>query len=316
MGDKSAIEWTDATWNPVAGCARVSVGCDNCYAAREAATRLKGTKAHGGLAVLTPSGRAAFNGQIRLLPDRLDQPLRWRKPRRVFVNSMSDLFHEDVPDEYIDRVFGAMALADWHTFQVLTKRPARMAEWFRRTSSGAQRETCVHESWTRIPARSAGEVRRWPGWPLPNVWLGTSVEGQAAAEERIPHLLNTPAAVRFVSCEPLLEPVNLSLYLHDYLQGWDTEPTVRTHRLDWVIVGGESGPGARPFDIGWARAIVTDCRAASVPVFVKQLGKQPVERTAKEYNGARMARRLGLRHSKGGDPSEWPEDLRIREFPT
>ena len=253
MGDKSGIAWTNATWNPLAGCTRVSRGCDNCYAAKMAATRLKHTPAYEGLATITPSGVAAFNGKIRLLPDRLDQPLRWRKPRRVFVNSMSDLFHEDVPWEFIDRVFTTMARAQQHVFQILTKRPERMhsymIHWLR---------------WQDGTESPSGTVQ-----PLPNVWLGVSVEDQAAADLRIPLLLDTPGALLWASAEPLLGPVDLTEYL-----GWDgcrSGKTCREHpRLDWIVVGGESGPRHRPLDLAWAQGIRAQCRAAGVAYFGKQ----------------------------------------------
>jgi protein gp37 len=204
-------------------------------------------------------GAAAAFHDVMTHEDRLDQPLRWTKPRKVFVNSMSDLFHEDVPDAFIDRVFAVMALAPQHTFQILTKRAERMREYMsgRRTRRG-DRAVRPHER--RAPRIAKGSY----SWPLPNVWLGVSVENQHFADERIPLLLQTPAAVRFISAEPLLGPVDLAHWLDDIPSG--------SRRLDWVIVGGESGPGARPFDLAWARSIVQQCQAAGVPVFVKQLG--------------------------------------------
>jgi len=224
MGDRTGIAWTDATWNPVAGCTRVSEGCDNCYAASLAADRLKNLPQYADLAVVTPSGRAAFNGKIRLLPERLDQPLRWRKPRLVFVNSMSDLFHAEVPFEYVDRVWDIMARAKQHTFQVLTKRPERLREYL----SAAQ--------------------------PLPNVWLGASIENRSVVG-RADHLRSIPAAVRFISYEPALGPLADVLDLTD---------------IDWLIYGGESGPGYRPHDVQWARDIRAKCDAAGVAFFYKQ----------------------------------------------
>lgn len=232
MSSASNIQWTNATWNPLAGCTRVSSGCDFCYAAALAAGRLRATPTYKGLATVTPAGRAAFTGRIRLLPDRLDDPLRWRAPRRVFVNSMSDLFHDDVPDDYIARVFAVMARAPRHTFQVLTKRAARMHDY----------------------VRSHGFVQ-----PLAHIWLGVSAEDQATADERLPLLLQTPAAVRWLSAEPLLGPLDLRPYL---------EPS----GLQWVVAGGESGPRARPLQLAWVRAIRDACAAAGVPFFFKQVG--------------------------------------------
>ncbi|MQA87263.1 MAG: DUF5131 family protein [Streptosporangiales bacterium] len=291
MSTRTGIEWTEATWNPVTGCTKVSPGCDHCYAER-----------------ITErfSGKGTF-ATVALHPDRLTAPLRWRQPRRVFVNSMSDLFHADVPDEFIARVFAVMGLARRHTFQVLTKRHARTRSLLRsahfeatvaetasdiigRTPPGRHPSLSVH-GW-RATAGLEGTVFL-PPWPLPNVWLGMSVETQQWADRRIPALIDTPAAVRFLSCEPLLGPVDISWALDDR-----TEPF---RPIDWVIVGGESGPGARPMDLDWARGIVGQCTAAGVPVFVKQLGSV-------------LGRRYGA-GSKGGDRHRWPADLRVRDYP-
>lgn len=237
------IEWTDETWNPVTGCTKVSEGCDHCYA-ETIAHRFAGTKAY-------PNG---FD--VTLRPERLDQPLRWKRPRKVFVNSMSDLFHKDVPDDYIARVFAVMALAPQHTFQVLTKRPGRM----RSLLSSEQFESAVF----------LATEGRFP-WPLPNVWLGTSVENQKWADVRIPLLLDTPAAIRFLSCEPLLGPIDLF--------AWNID---RGTRVDWVIVGGESGPRARPMHPDWARQLRDDCLTAGIPFHFKQWGEWVTEDQAPE----------------------------------
>lgn len=244
MGDKSKIEWTDATWNPVRGCSRVSEGCRHCYAEGVAARFSGPGQPYEGLAERTAKG-PRWTGKVRLIESQLDLPLRWRKPRRIFVNSMCDLFHESLPDLAIDRVFAIMALAPHHTFQVLTKRPERMRAYL---------------------TDSATPLKHTGSWPLPNVWLGVSVENQEAADERIPLLLDTPAAVRFLSCEPLLRPVDLTDYLVE---------TARTNRdwyLDWIISGGESGTGARPCHPDWIRTLRDQCAAASVPFFFKQWG--------------------------------------------
>lgn len=330
----SKIEWTDATWNPLTGCSPVSEGCRNCYAAREAAGRLSGHPAYSGLAEYRGTGDArhpVFTGEIRLHPDRLDQPLRWRKPRRVFVNSMSDLFHPDVPEEFIDRVFAVMALSPDHTFQVLTKRPERMAAYVGRDL----RHPFVEAAATRVlrdVGRDPGDMieeHPWMSthspwsltWPLPNVWLGTSVEDQDAADERIPHLLRTPAAVRFLSCEPLIGPVEIprrpeSCWDHKWAGPGNVCPNCKDgpveHPIGWVIVGGESGPGARPFDVAWARSLIRQCRAAGVACFVKQLGARPFESHVTVGGDRRWA---DLSDRKGGDPEEWPEELRVREWP-
>lgn len=264
----STIEWTDETWNPLTGCQHVSEGCDNCYAARETSGRLKNHPAYEGLA---KDGK--FTGEVRLLPDRLDQPLRWRKPRLVFVNSMSDLFHDDVPDEFIAQVFAVMARAPQHIFQVLTKRPARMARWVNRVAKDPGGWITHNGEWTSAYG-GTGIIVSPDEWPLPNVWLGTSVENQKWADVRIPHLLKTPAAVRFLSCEPLLGPVDLGAFLDELeFERDDGVAAIYRPKLRWVIVGGESGPGARPMYPDWARSLRDQSVFAGVPYFFKQWGE-------------------------------------------
>lgn len=260
MSESSAIEWTDATWNPVLGCTHVSEGCDNCYAAREASGRLSGHPLYAGLA-----RNGKFTGEVRLVPERLEDPLRWRRPRLVFVNSMSDLFHDAVPDEFIARVFAVMAAAHQHIFQVLTKRPARMRSLLSDRDFIAG---LAGRIWRSPPQRTEGRVIE-PWYPLPNVWLGTSVETQKWADVRIPKLLETPAAVRFLSCEPLLGPLDLNLVPIPIHGPRD----LAIRQLDWVIVGGESGPGARPMHPEWARDLLIQCLVARVPFFFKQWGE-------------------------------------------
>jgi protein gp37 len=282
MGEKTGISWTDSTWNPVRGCSKVSAGCRNCYA-ETFAERWRGVPGH--------AFEQGFD--LRLVPEALQLPLRWTKPRRIFVNSMSDLFHEDVPESFIREVFWTMSRVPRHTFQVLTKRPARM----RSILAGWKRDgLTLREGWGAV---------------LQNVWLGVSVEDQRAANERIPELLATPAAVRFLSCEPLLGPVNLAevgplpdgdflgraLFNHG-LHGGEGAG------LGWVIIGGESGPGARPCDVAWARHLVSQCQTAGVPVWMKQLGAVPM--------GVNL---MMPRDRAGRDPAEWPEDLRVQQFP-
>jgi protein gp37 len=305
LSDKSAIQWTDATWNPTTGCTKISPGCANCYIERTPAFRI--------------AGRKFVKGWIPLQihRDRLDQPLHWRRPRRVFVNSLSDLFHADVPDAFIDQVFGVMARVPQHTFQILTKRPDRMRAWF--TRRGPVYDDASDFVALAIADGDASVIYpiEFP-WPLPNVWLGVSVENQHFADERIPLLLQTPAAVRFISAEPLLGPVSLRQWFDVVSRGLPRifplahTAGVSTPLLDWVIIGGESGPGARPFDLAWGRSIVAQCQAAGVPVFVKQLGAHAFEGEP-ENDGCGPL--YGLRDRKGGDPDEWPHDLRIREFP-
>ena len=251
------IEWVrnsdgsqGETWNPVTGCTPVSTGCDNCYA-RRMAVRFCGRGSY-------PADEPF---RVEIHPHRLDIPLHWKKPRMVFVCSMGDLFHDDVPKSFIGDVWNVMARCPQHMFQVLTKRPARISQALGPSGCGFYAKT--------------GPVPR----PQPNVWLGVTAENQAAANERIPILLDCPAAVRFVSCEPLLERIGMRRCLSS---------------LDWVIVGCETGPGRRPCKLGWVLNIVEQGRAWDVPVFVKKL----------EIDG-----------KVAGDPADWPEDLRVREYP-
>lgn len=445
------IQWTDATWNPVRGCSRVSPGCDNCYAMRQAHRFSNPGGPYEGLTTLR-KGKVDWAGSARLIPEMLDQPLRWRKPRRIFVNSMSDLFHSSLTNEEIAAVFGVMAAAPQHTFQVLTKRPERMVEWFKwvQESEGDPWTTCLRETVCWVPT-DAGNGITEDGvyrhgvegaelWPLPNVWPGVSVENQATADKRIPLLLSTPAAVRFISAEPLLGPIDLKgwgdnsptdpvleqkgakwadykwedwvpadlrlaiegfwaeswgrgpyawlkdhgiqqvprtgaritfaqdgsmsrwlrtdkmatdgvrgRYLHKWnnigcvvaddgsvyhtaggsgsgwLSKWLCKDGEYRAKLGWVIVGGESGNGARACDVAWIEEIVKQCTQSKVPVFVKQLGKLPVRnlQTTGEFrdgpNGVRQVKltadRLALADKTGGNESEWPESLRVRQFP-
>lgn len=252
MSDRTGIEWTDATWNPVTGCSEVSAGCDHCYA-KTFAERWRGTPSH--------YFENGFDVQLR--PDKLDQPLRWRKPRRIFVNSMSDLFHDDVPDHYIARVFSVMACTSRHTFQVLTKRHARMRALLSSESFRAAVHAHVRDNWSPEAA-----LQVWTqGWPLPNCWIGVSAEDQRWADIRIPALLDTPAAVRFVSAEPLINHIDLAS------KGYLSPDEFDRPGLDWVIVGGESGRGARPMHPNWARSLRDQCQNAGVAFLFKQRGE-------------------------------------------
>jgi protein gp37 len=243
VSDRTRIEWTSATWNPTTGCDRVSSGCDHCYAL----TLAKRLKAAGNSRYQV-DGDPRWSGPgfgLTLHWDKIEQPLKWRDPRFVFVDSMSDLFHSKVPIEFIERVFEVMADASQHRFQILTKRPGRMASVLRRICPD----------------------------PIPNVWLGTSVENQDWAEIRIPKLLETPAAVRFLSCEPLLGPVNIKPWLPTGDPGDAGTPHFNESRgIDWVIVGGESGPHFRAIDPEWVRSLRDQCQSAAVPFFFKQWG--------------------------------------------
>ncbi|MCJ7996645.1 phage Gp37/Gp68 family protein [Rhizobium cremeum] len=289
MSDGTRIEWTDATWNPITGCSVVSPGCTNCYAMKLAGTRLKHHESRAGLTKESKAG-PVWTGEVRFNEQWLEQPLRWTKPRMIFVCAHGDLFAEGVPDEWIDQVFAVMALAPQHTFQVLTKRPERMRDYLRRPISRIHNAVAILA--TRDEPNSREEFyRQWPeckieafipapvarrlraGWPLPNVWLGVSVEDQKRADERIPILLDTPAAIRWISAEPLLGPVDLraALLLSD-----DNKPLFfnppRNH-IDWVVAGGESGPGARPMHPDWVRSLRDQCKAAAVPFLFKQWGE-------------------------------------------
>ena len=262
MSADTKIEWTDRTWNPVTGCTKVSPGCDHCYA-ETIAERFRGGPAF-------PNG---FDMQLR--EHKLSEPLRWRKPSKVFVNSMSDLFHDSVPADYIIDVFAVMAKAQQHTFQVLTKRHARMRSLL--SDSGFAREM-----WDRLGIVEYPEVPD-EVWPLPNVWLGVSTEDQKWADIRIPALLDTPAAVRFISAEPLIGPITLSADAIGRYYGGD--PREDERGLDWVIVGGESGRGARPMHPDWARSLRDQCTSAGVPFLFKQWGGRTPKANGRDLDG-------------------------------
>jgi protein gp37 len=287
----TAISWTSETWNPVVGCEPVSAGCDNCYA--KALHDMRHDAHLRGKAML-PQYHVPFE-KVQLMAERIPQPLHWRKPRRVFVNSVSDLFHKHVNEDFLDRVFAVMALTPQHTYQILTKRPARMRSYV----NGAGRRGAIAAA---AHIHGYGVMRADGDWPLPNVWLGVSVENQLAALRRIPMLAETTAAVRFLSCEPLLGPIDFDdagsrgaemgdPIAFSALRGCDgVEP--RIPGIDWVIVGGESGPKRRPMNLAWLRDIVTQCRRAGVAVWVKQ------DSAPKSEDWGRI-----------------PDELRIREFP-
>lgn len=268
MGD---IEWTDATWNPITGCTKISPGCKNCYAERMA-RRLQ----------TIPNSGYERGFELTFHPDRLEQPLHWKKPRMVFVCSMGDLFHKDLQDQEIDRVLATMLLAPRHTFQILTKRSDRLESYF--GSPSLYRRVLDAVSYYRMQVGSLCHIPiSDPSlFPAKWIWIGVSVEDRKHGLPRIDHLRNTPAALRFLSIEPLLEELG----------------PLDLRGIDWVIVGGESGPRARPCALEWIRSIIRQCKSAKVPCFVKQLGSY-----ATTGNG------------KGNDPAKWPEDLRVRQMP-
>lgn len=300
MSDKSRIEWTDATWNPVTGCKIVSPGCINCYAMKLAGTRLRHHPSRSGLTIDTKAG-AVWNGEVRFNEEWLDQPIRWKKPRRIFVCAHGDLFAEGVEDAWLDKIFAVMACSRQHIFQVLTKRPQRMHDYLRTRMLSHRLAATIGAFDFDVP-----DELHFPNLPLPHVWLGVSVEDQARAIERIPLLLSTPASVRWISAEPLLGPLNLeSIDLNgggnvdalnirmweDEIANWrdsdedwkeqfldwyglaDLPEGPMSPILDWVVAGGESGPSARPMHPDWARSIRDHCTAAEVPFFFKQWGE-------------------------------------------
>ncbi len=299
----TSIEWTDETWNPFKGCSRVSPGCDNCYAMLMAHRFPWGE----GLTRIRKKDRQVdWSGTVRFYEEELARPLRWRKARRVFVCSGSDIFHESNAFEQIAAVFGVMASCPRHTFQVLTKRPIRAAAFFtwvaaRGESDMAQHSVCLIEAVAHGLGHKLAEdahvrVETAPvaAWPLPNVWVGVSAEDQQRWDERVPILLeDVPAAVRFVSAEPLLGPIGFA----------DVDRTA----IDWIIVGGESGRGARPLDLRWVEDIIHMSAYKGIACFVKQLGHHP-----RIGPDARFSPPLT---GKGGDPREWPPHLRVRQWP-
>ena len=315
MGDRTGIAWTDATWNPLRGCSRESEGCRHCYAER-VASRFSGP----GLPYEGLARDGRWTGKVRFIEEHLADPLRWQKPRRIFVNSMSDLFHPNVPDEWIDRIFAVMAISPRHTFQVLTKRPKRMLRYLsdRHTEERTARASVFFVPNAALTAKGIeADLQQeamvgWAEWPLPNVWLGVSVEDQRTADERVPLLLQTPAAVRFVSYEPALGPVDFTDIVLERSAGGETHFDALTcdvpaeddgpylgRTLDWIIVGGESGQNARLFDVEWARRTRDACKRAGVAFFYKQGGAS--NRCAHDSNGGHL--------------ECFPIDLQVREFP-
>ena len=336
----TSIEWATDTWNPLRArrlsdgkvgwhCEKVSAGCASCYA-----ETFNGRRLPAGGTGIPYNQRSRAQVETYLDGDVLLEPIRWKKPRRVFVASMTDVFGDWVPDVALDQLFAAMALAPAHEFLLLTKRSERMRRYFStaRTKLGRSHEVII-----RANTRMLGGAGVWPGWPLPNVWLGVSVEDQKTADQRIPDLLATPAAVHWVSYEPALDEVEFQRG-----RGWlepfkDTDASLtRTPRLSWIVVGGESGARARPFDVAWARSTIAQCKAAGTACFVKQVGSWPVDGECARCNGTgEMAagivcdlprlrcpacdgagkERQDTVDRKGGDMETWPGSLRVREFP-
>lgn len=334
MSDGSSIEWTDATWQPVVGCTRISRGCDGCYAISSVHRFRKAD----GLTKLRPRDAARpgldWSGKVALQSERLADPMHWKKPRRIFVCSQADLFHDAVPFEYIAAVFGVMATSPRHTFQVLTKRPARMLEFFAWVRE--QPKKYADETGAAIVVRVL-ETKHYLSdggpdvWPLPNVHLGVSVEDQATADERIPLLLQCPARVHWCSYEPALGPVDFRLdEIVSATTGRGQALQSRGDVISWIVVGGESGARARPFDIAWARSVIEQCAAIGVRTvaFVKQLGSHPHSGTHEHGRSLctdsryiwtfddRDGETYDMHDRKGKTMADWPTDLRVREMPT
>lgn len=290
MSSTTKIEWSEQSWNPIIGCSLKSPGCTNCYAMPMAARlAAMGHASYQGLTQQAKTG-AVWTGKLALNEKALIAPLKRKKPTTYFVNSMGDLFHENVPDDWIDRVFAVMALCPQHTFQVLTKRSGRMREYFANPILDELNFKHLGTRWAE-QLRDLGFAdfasKGGPPFPFPNVWLGVSVEDQTRANERIPDLLATPAAVRWLSCEPLLGPVDLMspFYAHStgyWMQGFLRDKSEHddfrywAEKLDWVVCGGESGKDARPMHPDWARQLRDQCAAAGVPYFFKQWGEWAV----------------------------------------
>ncbi|MBN2039609.1 MAG: phage Gp37/Gp68 family protein [Spirochaetes bacterium] len=313
MSSKSKIEWTDATWNPVTGCTKVSPGCDNCYAEREVETRFsKNPKSKW-------YGRH-FN-DIQCHPDKLEEPLRMKKSKRIFVCPRADLFHDSVSEEFIDRVFAVMALCPQHIFQILTKRSERMYEYL---NSGARAELVgiEAESISGIDRHTPALKQRWP-FPLPNVWLGVTAENQAMADKRIPIILQIPAAVRFISAEPIVGPIDLSEWLcpghgcEDYglCKGkYHSQCLLNSYPhngfIDWVICGGESGPDARPAQPDWILTLKYQCAESKTPFFFKQWGEFiPVIKNF-EVTMNRVGKKKAGRLLYGKEYNEYPRKIK------
>lgn len=315
MGDKTGISWTESTWNPIRGCIRVSEGCRNCYAETVAARFSDPGQPYEGLArwVDRPGGKreARWTGAVQLVEKHLDDPLRKRAPRVYFVNSMSDLFFERLATADIDKIVARMGLAQHHTFQVLTKRASRMRDYL--NDPKMPRRVLAEAEKAKPSALWNGnmyQLKYWleDGFPLPHVWWGVSAEDQAAADERVPALLNASAAVRFVSYEPALGPVNWRLLSdgRDHYDAFYGRPGPGGHpALDWIIVGGESGSGARPFHVEWARDTLAQAAPFKTAVYIKQLGSHPL------LGGVG----LGKAGGKWDNPEAWPEDLRVQNYP-
>jgi protein gp37 len=295
----TSIEWTEKVWNPVRGCSLVSAGCTNCYAMKQAHRFSSNPEQpYWGLTKMTSHG-PVWNGNISMVPSALGLPLSWGKPARIFVNSMSDLFHDDVPFDFIAAVFAIMGHTTRHTYQVLTKRPQRMLDFFNWALEDEDAFSAgdrIMNFWPESVPWVAQQRENGPGydncgplWPHENVWLGVSVENQEAADERIPLLLQAPAALRWLSCEPLLGPIDLFRVPSE---------AQLTGGINWVVVGGESGPGARPMHPFWAQSLRDQSKNLGIPFFFKQWGAW--------RNDVLVGKRAAGRLLDGVEHSEYP----------
>lgn len=304
----TTIEWTEQTWNPTVGCSKISAGCQNCYAIRQAhrvwgmgKDDPRGQVVHYEGLTEKRGNRIEWTGKIAFAREALEIPLKRKKPTTYFVNSMSDLFHESIPDEWIDQIFVVMALTPQHTYQVLTKRPERMLSYFHKSrwdgaTYGGFPLSKVARIVEKLPVPAETVIRCH--FPLPNVWLGVSIENQKAANERISWLMRTPTAVRFLSCEPLLEDVDLTMIKHthfwneyqsEFFDCWNALNPLDGKGIDWVICGAESGYGARPFDEDWARSLRDQCVEGGIKFFYKQNAKNGRKIPLPELDGRQWA---------------------------
>ncbi|VXD17199.1 phage Gp37/Gp68 family protein [Planktothrix paucivesiculata] len=297
----TTIAWTDETINPIVGCSRISAGCQNCYAATAAkSARLQQFSQYQKV--------GEWDGTVEFVENQLDKISSWKKSKNIFFCSMADMFHKNVPFQWVEKIFQVIEENPQHTYQILTKRPERMIEFF---------------DWyiARNSDHSVGLQ-----WSIPdNVWLGVSAENQAIADKRIPLLMQIPAKVRFLSCEPLLEPLDLSKFLpiewselaEDWIESWPGIGSYSTNDYpNWIIVGGESGAGSRPCHVDWIRSIASQAQSAKVPVFIKQLGSNAIASSPYIDGVAKSHYKLKLKDRKGADINEFPEDLRIQQFPS
>ena len=312
--NKTKISWTDFSWSPVTGCSPVGAGCDHCWANSLHSMR---HKAHLNGKKMAAQYGVPFS-TIQLHPSRLEDPFGLRESSKIATCLGGDLFHEEIQNEFIAAVFAIAAACPHLTFQMLTKRPGRMVEWFKWVGSRSQ--MLMHES---AKLYMGYKNKKRPAintsvWPLPNVWMGVSVWDQKSADEFIPILLNTPAVIRWVSYEPALGPIDLDSEAADGLHALgccERNCSCGNRGIDWIVAGGESGKNARPCDVAWIRSIVDQCKDAEVPVFVKQMGNYTTRVDPTDDVRGPVTKRILWQKRAGADPAEWPADLQVRQFP-